>query len=131
MLCLKKKKILFNSKSVFGDKKCLWNASYENLQEKYFQTGDLFLLEPELVKYNVVICSKPEENNTKIRSTAFNRQLTEFSKYKKLNREATVSRKLNLKDWFATKRNPKRISCIQCDVKKNGLSCMIVLSTHS
>ena len=60
------KKTLFNNKSVFDDKKCLWNASYENLQEKFFQTGDSFLLEPEIIRYNVIICCKVEENNTKI-----------------------------------------------------------------
>ena len=36
-------------KSVFDDKKFLWNAFYENLPEK-IQIEDLFLLEPEVVK---------------------------------------------------------------------------------
>ena len=74
---------------------------------------------------------KLEENNTEIQTTAFNRQLTEFSKYRKLNREATVYRKFNLKDWFATKHYPERILWVQCDVKRNGSSCIIILSTHS
>ena len=51
--------------------------------------------------------------------------------YEKLNREATVYRKLNLTDWFATKHYPERILWIQFDVKRNGSSCMMVLSTHS
>ena len=33
------KKTLFNSKSVFDDKKCLSNASYENIPEKYSDWG--------------------------------------------------------------------------------------------
>ena len=74
---------------------------------KIFLNWVLFLLEPEIVGDNVIICCKLEENNTKIRSTVFNRKLTQFSKYRKLNREATVYRKLNLKDWFATKHYPE------------------------
>ena len=60
--------------------------------QKNIQTWDLFLFKPEVVKQNVTICCKLKENNTKIRSTAL-----------KLNGEATVCRKFNLKDWFATK----------------------------
>ena len=41
--------------------------------QKDIQTEDVFLLEPEIVKQNVIICCKLEEYNTKIRSTAFNR----------------------------------------------------------
>ena len=67
--------------------------------QKKIKAWDLFLLEPEVVTQNVIICCKLKENNTRIRSTAL-----------KLNREATVCRKFNLKDWFATKQYPQRIS---------------------
>ena len=41
--------------------------------QKNFQTGVLFLFEPEAVKENEIVGCKLKENNTKIRSTAFNR----------------------------------------------------------
>ena len=67
-----KKKTLFNSESVFDDKK-----GYEMLPMKIFQkniqTRDLFSLEPEVPNWNVIICCKLKENNTKIRRTACNR----------------------------------------------------------
>ena len=43
------KKLYLISKSVFDDKKCFWNASYQNLPEKN-QIKDSFLLKPEVVK---------------------------------------------------------------------------------
>ena len=72
---------------------------------------------------------KLEENNTEIQTTAFNRQLTEFSKYRKLNREATVYRKFSLKDWFAAKHYPEQILWIQCDAKRSESSSMIFQHT--
>ena len=48
------KKTVLDNKSVFDDKKFFWNASYENLPEKN-HIEDLFLLEPELFKYIVII----------------------------------------------------------------------------
>ena len=41
--------------------------------QKNFQTGVLFLFEPEAVKENEIVGCILKENNTKIRSTAFNR----------------------------------------------------------
>ena len=58
-------------------------------------------------------------------------RLIGFSKYKKLNGETAVYRKFNLKYWFVTKHYPQRMLWRQYDVKRNGSSCKMILSTHS
>ena len=102
---------LFNSESVFDDKKGLWNASYENFPEKYSDWG---LISPRTrISQMRLIDNSLSYQNVKIQFNLYNINLIYW--------------KFSLEDWFATKHYPQWILSIQYDVKRNGTSCMIAL----